>query len=154
MGTTVAARRRMRRVTLMVALLVFAGGCRLTAATPAEVQTTSAEPPIGPPAMCRLTTTETVGCDSREVEALLEPVRVRLEACRGSSSGKLTIRVRSAGGKLTLDPVPGSSLDPRQRQCVLDALTQVYTTENTTLWSVAPGVPPTNFTSLLTVSWD
>lgn len=110
------------------------------------------EPVIGPPVACRLTLTETVGCQSHEVEALFAPVRGRIEECRKASGGKLQLRVRNSGGKLAYEILPGSSLDPTQRQCVLDALAEVHPDANSTVWSGA-SVPPTGFTSLMTIEW-
>lgn len=112
---------------------------------------------VGPPApasRCRLTVTDSEGCGPRDVEALVAPVRTRIENCRASSGGKLVIRVRKAGGKLGFDVEPGSSLDPREKQCVLEALSTIHDDESTsaTAWG-GVNIPPTGFTSLLTIEW-
>ena len=106
----------------------------------------------GPPVACRLTLTETVGCEPREIEAMFAPVRGRIEECRGASGGRLKLRVRNSSGKLAFEVLPGSSLDARQKQCVLDALSEVHPAAGSTVWSGA-SVPPTGFTSLMTLEW-
>lgn len=140
--------------SLVVLLLI---GCAASEPAPArapEVRTTLAEEPMtGPPVACRLTLTETLGCQPQELEALFAPVRGRIEACRGASGGKLQLRVRNASGKLAFEVLPGSSLDARQRQCVLAALSEVHPGEGSTLQSGGASVPPTGFTSLMTLEW-
>lgn len=101
---------------------------------------------------CRLTVTESVGCRSSQIEALIAPARSRIEACRGTTGGKLRIRVRHDGGKVAFDVEPGSSLDPTEKQCVLDALATIHEGVASTVWSGA-SVPPTGFTSLITIEW-
>ncbi len=99
-----------------------------------------------------MTATETMGCDRQEVEALFAPARGRIQECRGASGGKLVVRVREARGKMAFELLPGSSLDPSQKQCVLEALSQVSTKDNAALHGGA-GIPPTGFTSVLTIEW-
>ena len=107
-------------------------------------------PPVAPE--CRITATETQGCGKSEVEALVAPVRPRIESCRHGSGGKLRVRVHESGGKLAFDAQAGSSLDPADKQCVLEALSTLNDTTSTNL-SFGPSVPPTGFTSLLTIEW-
>jgi hypothetical protein len=115
---------------------------------------TQEKPMSGPPTApaCRMTASETQGCGASDVEALVAPARPRLEACHHGSGGKLRIRVRESGGKLAFDAQPGSSLDPRERQCLLEALSSLNDTTSTNL-SFGPSVPPTGFSSLLTIEW-
>lgn len=97
--------------------------------------------------------TDTQGCGTGDVEALVAPVRPRIEHCRGASGGKVQIRVhREAGGRLAFAVEPGTSLDPTERKCVLDALATIAADESATAWS-GPNVRPTGFTSLLTIEW-
>jgi len=87
---------------------------------------------------------------------MVSPVRSRIEHCRGATGGKLTVRVqRAPGGKVVFDAAPGTSLDPRERTCVLDALNSLYKEGNstTTPWTGGSALPPTGFTSLLTIEW-
>jgi len=97
--------------------------------------------------------TDTQGCQPNQVEAMVEPVRSRIEHCRGTSGGKLTVRVRNAAGKLAFDVAPGTTLDPTEKKCVMDALTSLQQSESSTAWAQAPAIPPTGFTSLLTIEW-
>lgn len=87
-------------------------------------------------------------------ESLVAPVRTRVEHCRATSSGgKLLIRVQKApGGKLAFDVAPGSSLDPTEKKCVLEALSTLDVDESSTAWA-GWNLKPTGFTSLLTVEW-
>lgn len=120
----------------------------------------AASPPIATTATgaqrCRLTVTDTEGCQPAEVEALVEPVRARIEHCRGASGGKVTIRVRrdpGARGRLAFDVAPGTSLDPTERKCVLDALNALQENESSTAWTGGAAIPPSGFSSLLTIEW-
>jgi hypothetical protein len=111
--------------------------------------------PIGPPRVgvaCRLSVTDPVGCDAAQIEALVAPVRARLEGCRGVAGGKVRIRVSRASGTLSFDVEPGASLDPTERRCVLEALGSIHDAASARL-STGASVPPTGFTSLLTVEW-
>jgi hypothetical protein len=115
-----------------------------------------AEGPPRPAAHCRFTATNAQGCQPEEVEALVEPVRSQIEHCRGAGAGKLTVRVRrepATAGKLAFDVAPSDSLDPRERQCVLDALNTLVVNESSTAWTGGAGIPPSGFTSLLTIEW-
>jgi len=86
--------------------------------------------------------------------SLMEPVRTRVEHCRTTAGGKLLIRVqRAPGGKLAFDVAPGSSLDPTERKCVLEALSTLDIDESSTAWAGGLNVRPTGFTSLLTIEW-
>ncbi len=127
-------------------------GLRGASAAPAGAPYASPEGPPAPPSRCRLTVTETEGCGAQDVEAIVAPVRPRLESCRGAGGGKLRIRARKAGGKLGFDVEPGSSLDPSQRRCVLDALATINEDESSTAWT-GLNVRPTGFTSLITIEW-
>jgi hypothetical protein len=124
------------------------------------------EGPPAPAARCRLTVTETEGCGPGDVEALLEPVRPRIERCHavtagggaaggggGGGGGKIMIRIhRAADGKLSFELEPGTSLDPTEKACVLEALTALSADESSTAWA-GLNVRPTGFTSLITIEW-
>ena len=127
-------------------------------ASGASVQTAPASrivegpPPAAP--RCRLTVTETDNCRPNDVEALVAPARSRLERCRGASGGKLIVRVRKApGGKLAFDVAPGTSLYPTERTCAMDALNSLQQSESSTAWTGGTSIPPSGFSSLLTVEW-
>ena len=85
--------------------------------------------------------------------SLVEPVRSRVEHCRSTAGGKLVVRVQKAqSGKLAFDVAPGSSLDPMEKKCVLEALSTLDVDESSTAWA-GLNVKPTGFTSLLTIEW-
>lgn len=145
---TMSAKRTRIAVGLVsgAALLVTILGCRASATAPPR--------PAATGAYCRLTVTESEGCGDADVEALIAPARPRIEECRGARGGKLRVRVqRTAAGKLAFHVEPGSSLDPRERQCVLDALSTVEAAENKTAWTGGANVPPTGFTSHIVIEW-
>ena len=80
----------------------------------------------------------------RDLRARGVPVRA---AARGADS------VRKAGsGKLAFDVEPGTTLDPREQQCVLAALSILDVDESSTAWA-GLNVRPTGFTSLITIEW-
>ena len=112
----------------------------------------SGENPRLTPAACRLTVSETEGCPPSDVEVLVAPARARIEACRSSSGGKLRVRVRNVAGKLAFEVEPGSSLNPTERKCVLEALTTLREDGASSL-STGATVRPTGFTSLITIEW-
>lgn len=60
---------------------------------------------------------------------------------------------REPAGKLAFDVTPATSLDPTERRCVLDALESLNQSESATAWTGGTSVPPTGFTSLLTIEW-
>jgi hypothetical protein len=112
------------------------------------------EGPPPPAPRCRLTVTDTEGCQPDQIADLVSPVRSQIERCRGASGGKLLVRVRKVpGGRLAFDVAPGTSLDPTEKRCVLDALNSLPQSESSTAWTGGPAVPPTGFSSLLTIEW-
>lgn len=133
----------------VVVFAVFACG----APAPAPVASATMSAADRPGAHCRVSVTKTEGCDAAQVEALIAPVRSRLEHCRGTSGGKVAIRIRDAAGRLSFDVEDVTSLDPTERQCVLDALATINADESGTAWAGGAGVPPSGFTSLITVEW-
>jgi hypothetical protein len=123
----------------------------LTSPTTHVVPGATSRDPSGPP--CRLTVTSTAGCAPDEVEAMIAPIRPRIERCRAHGGGKIHVRVQKApSGKLAFDVLPGSSLDPTEKKCVLEALSALNADESATGWS-ASNVRPTGFTSQVTIEW-
>jgi hypothetical protein len=106
--------------------------------TSEDVTTTSADVPIGPP---------------EDTEGFLAPVRGRLQECAGPTGGKVTVRVRYVDGVFLFNILPSSTLDPRQGKCIYDALTENWARDNPTLWTGGAGIPPSGFTSHLTIAW-
>jgi len=100
----------------------------------------------------RVHVTDFSGKTSDELGAVFEPALDRLETCRRGSGGKVMVRVKSSAGKTRFDVEPGSSLDPTERRCVLEALSQSNVDEGATL-NQGGTVRPTGFTSLITIAW-
>ena len=145
------------RALLLLALLAPAGCASAAPAAAPALHTMQAdldqEPIVALPPTCQVTATEPAGCIPAGTDAEAPPAVARraLEGCR--ASGDVVIRVHRMAGQPSFAIVPGPSLDPRERQCVIDALTAVYSADNETLWSGGAGVPPTGFASALTIRW-
>jgi hypothetical protein len=118
-------------------------GCRVTATrTPEGTSTTT------------VTSAEVQNAAAADQEVILERARGTIEECRGPTAGKITVHARVIDGKLVLRASPDSSLDPRDRQCIYDSLQQIDAEDNRTMWDQAPQIPPSGFTSLVTIEWD
>lgn len=108
--------------------------------------TTSSEPALA----CRMTVSETEGCVQSDVEKWLEPAHQRIAECSGAKGGKVRVRLRMTGGKLGIDVEPNASLNPTERQCILDALATISADSA----PITTGEPrTTGFTSLVTIEW-
>lgn len=90
--------------------------------------------------------------EEREVK-LPGKAQSQLEACHTSGGGKLRVRITREGEKRSLAIEPGSSLDPTERHCVLEALQALRDDEIGGSLGSGATVPATGFTSLLTVEW-
>jgi hypothetical protein len=93
--------------------------------------------------------------EERELSQRVPPtVRNRLEQCHPvHDGGKLRVRVVRDQGRVHFQAEPGSSLNPTEKKCALEALTELRKGDvASTLWSGAT-VPATGFTSLLTIEW-
>jgi hypothetical protein len=118
--------------------------------------------PVSPSPASSPTSTVVTGADEgvrapQDPEAapasIAGPVRARVAHCRSTTGGKLVVRVqRAPNAKLAFDVAPSSSLDPLEKKCVLDALSKLDIDESSTAWGGA-NLPPTGFTSLVTVEW-
>jgi hypothetical protein len=87
------------------------------------------------------------------MHAILKPALESVRRCVGDDGGgKLNIQLTNRSGALEVVVEPGQSLDPTARACVLEALTSVYL-EQTGSNAGGPAVPPSGFTSMVTVSW-
>jgi len=92
--------------------------------------------------------------DADEHEVVVPPaVQSEIEHCHESGGGKLKVRVRREGGVRTFEAVPGTTLDPAERRCVLDALRRLRDDEVGQSFGSGATLPVTGFTSLLTVEW-
>lgn len=103
-------------------------------------------------APAELEVTETTGLPPEQVHAIFEPAAEPLARCLPGQSGKINVRVQGATGALHVFLDPSVSLDERARECAASTLSQVYL-EQTGSNAGGPDVPPSGFTSILTVSW-
>jgi hypothetical protein len=128
-----------KRLTAALALLVLAACTR-----PAAGPSSSRAP--------RLEVERSEGASNERVRRLFSRAPQPLAPCLPAGGGKLHLRVTSIDGRLHIDLEPGSSLDPRTRECALEALEAVYL-EETGSNTGGPAVPPPHFTSDVTLSW-
>jgi hypothetical protein len=135
--------------------MFVAGACTPTPRS-SSTTLTATRPTVAaesPSQSCRLTVTDTEGCAPEEVAALVASVRPRLEACHGSSGGKVRIKIiHHPEGGFTFAVQPGASLNPTERQCILDALATMNET-GTSTGLTGLSVPATGFTSHLTIEF-
>ena len=106
----------------------------------------------GPAPLPRLQVTQAENIPSERVQTLFRPALSPLQHCFPGSSGKVVIRLTTVKGALAVGFEPSASLDPTMRSCATDALTKVYVQETGSNVG-GPAVPPSGFTSLITVSW-
>jgi hypothetical protein len=92
------------------------------------------------------------GATASELRAIFQPALEPVRRCLAGSAGKLNVRLTNRSGGLEISVAPGESLSPTARACVLEALTAVYL-EATGANVGGPGLPPSGFTSLVSVSW-
>ncbi len=116
--------------------------CAPDVAAPRVVTTTSAT---------RMDVTQADGISSERVRELLAPATGRLRRCVPEGGRALALRVTSEDGVLRVAPASGSASDATSA-CVAAALSSVHL-EPTGSNSGGPAVPPTGFTSLITVEW-
>jgi hypothetical protein len=118
----------------------------LACSRPAPVTTTNATLERG------LSVEKADGVEPERVQRMVAPAVDPLKHCMPGSSGKINIDVRRIEGKLELDVEPSPSLDPTARACALAALSKVQL-EETGSNAGGVSVPPTNFTSILRLTW-
>lgn len=101
----------------------------------------------------RLEVSEVEGVSPGALQARLAPAAEPLHRCiPGRSPGKIILRVAKRDGVLSVIPVPGVTLDDAGRSCVFEALSRVELTE-TGSNTGGVSIPPSGFTSLVTVAW-
>lgn len=121
--------------------------------TTTGARTERAPGPAAPPAQPRLEVREAEGLPPERVQTIFRPAVEPLKHClTRSAAGKINLRVTSTDGVLKLRVEPAASLDPTARECALEALTTVYL-EQTGSNVGGVSIPPSNFTSMLTLSW-
>lgn len=114
-----------------------------TSADPADIQSNA------PP---RVEVVRSQGLTPNRVEAMSSAARRSLQHCPATSGGALVVALSSDARGLHVTVAPGTSLDPTSRSCAVEALTRAFGTETASNVG-GPSVPPSGFTSLVTVRW-
>lgn len=108
--------------------------------------------PVSEPRHDHVRLVEKTASEEREVKVPAN-TQSQLEACHAKGGGKVRVRITRQGDKRSLAIEPGSSLDPTERHCVLEALQALRDDEIGGSLGSGATVPATGFTSLLTVEW-
>lgn len=127
--------------TLLVSLF-FAAAC-----------TSPLEPPRASSAeSARLRVDDAEGVPRERVEKIFARAPIAVQRCAHGTEGKISLRVSTRDGALHVDVLPGAALDQSTLDCARDALRAIYDEENAST-AGGPNVPPSGFTSIVTVSW-
>jgi hypothetical protein len=92
------------------------------------------------------------GASAAVAGVIFAPVQEPVEKCTPPRPGVLQVRVASHGGRAAVHLVPGSTVDPTTRQCVMDALAAI---------DIGSALPPSgqpsadarDFASTVDISW-
>jgi hypothetical protein len=143
----------------LLALLACAA-CEVPPEQPAA--SPAAPPPVTPPVVeyhatpsgdgVRVSVTEANGLDPAVVSKVYSAARESLGHCHQPGGGTVHVRIVRQGLSLHMHIEPGATLDPTAHQCVLEALSTVELPD-TAGNGGGPAVPPSGFTSLITLSW-
>ncbi len=114
-----------------------------TSADPADVRANA------PP---RVEVVRSEGLTPARLDAMSSAARRSLQHCPATNGGALVVALSSDAQGLHVTVAPGTSLDPTARSCAVEALTRTFGTETASNVG-GPAVPPTGFTSLLTIRW-
>jgi hypothetical protein len=121
------------------------------APAPASVERPAVEAGTPKPAAgVQLSVTETNGVEPAAVGQIYASAREALGHCRQPGGGTVYVRVQKQGPSLHMKIEPGATLDPLAHRCVLEALSTVDLPDTGSNGG-GPAVPPSGFTSLLTV---
>jgi hypothetical protein len=121
-------------------------------AAPSRLELETGPPSSASSTPARLEVTQAQGLPAERIQTLLAPAAEPLHRCMSGRTGKITLRVTSRNGALAVSVEPGVSLGDAARTCAFDALSTVVL-EETGSNAGGPGIPPSGFTSLVTVSW-
>src|SRR4051794_9639607 len=97
--------------------LVASSGCVTTVPRPPE--------PHAPPPPAEFVVEQSEGAEAARVHAALAPVQRAVSECHSGTGGAIRLRVVSGPEGTRLHVEPSYSLDPRERRCVLEALSTI-----------------------------
>jgi len=100
----------------------------------------------------QLTVSEALGLDPAIVGQVYGQARESLGHCHQPGGGTVHVSVVKRGASLQMHIEPGATLDPLAHRCVLEALSTVELPD-TAANAGGPAVPPSGFTSLITLTW-
>jgi hypothetical protein len=100
----------------------------------------------------QLTVSEALGLDPAIVGQVYGQARESLGHCHQPGGGTVHVSVVKRGASLQMHIEPGATLDPLAHRCVLEALSTVELPD-TAANGGGPAVPPSGFTSLITLTW-
>jgi len=139
-------------VTTTAARAEVEAGAREPAPSTLPAPVTTIHSPPSVLTLPRLEVRQSEGLPPESVQTMFRPAVEPLQHCMTTAGGKVNLRVTSKDGVLRVKVEPAASLDPTARECALEALTTVYL-EQTASNAGGVSIPPTSFTSLLTLSW-
>jgi hypothetical protein len=119
-------------------------------AAPPEAPASDAGRPAGN--AVQLNVTDANGLDPATVGNMYGTAREALAHCHQPGGGTVHVRIVKQGASLHMHVEPGATLDPLAHECVLQALSTVDLPD-TAANQGGPAVPPSGFTSLLTITW-
>jgi len=99
-----------------------------------------------------LTVADAQGVDPTVVGKVYAAAREPLGHCHQPGGGTVHVRIVRQGMSLHMHIEPGATLDPEAHRCVLEALSTIDLPDTGGNGS-GPAVPPSGFTSLLTLTW-
>jgi hypothetical protein len=138
--------------------------CELPPEKPAEVPVpvVAATPPVATPKVAspaagsgdgvQLAVTEASGLDPGALAKVYGAARESLAHCHQPGGGTVHVRIVRQGTSLHMHIEAGATLDPTAHRCVLESLSTVELPDTASNGG-GPAVPPSGFTSLLTLSW-
>ena len=144
----------------LLALLAFAA-CEVTEekppAAPAPAPVVVAPPTVESRAVSsgegvQLSVAEAQGLDPAIVGKVYAAAREPLGHCHQPGGGTVHVRIVKQGVSLHMHIEPGATLDPEAHRCVLEALSTIDLPD-TAANAGGPAVPPSGFTSLITLTW-
>jgi hypothetical protein len=110
--------------------------------------------PIGAPDATlpvRLFIEQSAGAENARLSAVFAPAHPKVRACVPGSGGVIRLRVVGSPNGAQLSVEPSTTLGPRERRCVLEALSTVDVPSAAA--DPSPSAKPSGFTALFRIEW-